>query len=85
MRKLIVCFRKYPEIVIRSLYREAIAYIQKNYQQEELSTNFVARQVNLSTSWLSTKFKEEVGVGISDYLNSVRIHQAKKLFDEKTI
>ena len=63
--------------------QEAIAYIQKNYQQEELSTNFVARQVNLSTSWLSTKFKEEVGVGISDYLNSVRIHQAKKLFDEK--
>ncbi len=63
--------------------QEAIAYIQKNYQQEELSTNYVARQVNLSTSWLSTKFKDEVGVGISDYLNSVRIHQAKKLFDEK--
>lgn len=63
--------------------RDALAYIQKNYQREDLSTNLVAKQVNLSTSWLSTKFKEEVGVGISDYLNNIRIQHAKKLFDEK--
>lgn len=62
--------------------RDALDYIRKNYQQEDLSTNLVAKQVNLSTSWLSTKFKEEVGVGISDYLNNIRIQHAKKLFDE---
>lgn len=62
---------------------EAISYLQENYAMEELSTNLVARQVNLSTSWLSTKFKEEVGIGISDYLNNIRIQQARKLFDEQ--
>lgn len=62
--------------------QKALEYIQKNYGQEDLSTNTVAKQVNLSTSWLSTKFKEEVGIGISDYLTSVRIQRAKQLFDE---
>lgn len=63
--------------------REALDFIQENYAQEDLSTNFVAKQVNLSTSWLSTKFKEEVGVGISDYLNDVRIQHAKMLLDQE--
>lgn len=63
--------------------RAALDYIQKHYSQEELSANLVAKEVGLSNSWLSTKFKEEVGVGINDYLNSVRIFHAKKLFDEK--
>lgn len=61
----------------------AINYIQANYAEEDMSTNLVARQVNLSVSWLSTKFKEEVGVGISDYLNNIRIQKAKQLFDEQ--
>lgn len=63
--------------------QEAINYIQKHYAREDMSTNLVAKQVNLSVSWLSTKFKEEVGVGISDYLNNIRIQKAKQLFDEQ--
>ncbi len=63
--------------------QEAISYIHKNYGREDLSTNLVAKQVNISLSWLSTKFKEEVGVGISDYLNKIRIQRAKQLFDEQ--
>jgi YesN/AraC family two-component response regulator len=62
---------------------EAIDYIRKNYALAELSAGSIAKQVNLSTSWLSTKFKDEVGVGVSDYLNSVRIQKAKQLFDRE--
>lgn len=62
---------------------DALDYIQKNCSQTELSTNTIAKHVNLSSSWLSTKFKEEVGVGISDYLNSVRIQKAKQMFDQQ--
>lgn len=62
---------------------EAIDYIQNNYALADLSTNSIAKQVNLSTSWLSTKFKEEVGVGVSDYINSVRVQKAKQLFDRE--
>lgn len=68
----------YSEAILK-----AMDYIRKNYAVEELSTNLVAKKVNLSISWLSTKFKEEVGVGISDYINDIRIQEAKRLFDEK--
>ena len=62
---------------------EAIEYIQKNYALTELSAISIAKQVNLSTSWLSTKFKDEVGVGVSDYLNSVRVQKAKQLLSQE--
>ena len=71
------------ETAYSSSIQEAMSYIQKNYACEDMSTNLVAKQVNLSVSWLSTKFKEEVGVGISDYLNNLRIQKAKQLFDEQ--
>lgn len=43
----------------------------------------MAGNINISTSWLSTKFKEEVGIGVSDFINNVRIEHAKKMLDEK--
>lgn len=63
--------------------QEAVNYIRKNYGREDLSVNLVAKQVNLSVSWLSTKFKEEAGIGVNDYLNKIRIQRAKQLFDEQ--
>lgn len=60
---------------------KAMNFIRKKYAQEDISTVTVAREVNLSNSWFSTKFKEEVGIGVADYINSVRIEEAKKLFD----
>ena len=35
----------------------------------------------ISASWLSTKFKEEVGIGVSDYINNIRINQAKNIME----
>lgn len=56
--------------------------MQENYSCHELTACMVAQHVNLSNSWLSTKFKEEVGVGVSDYLNEFRVAKAKQLIDE---
>lgn len=77
-----ICGEKSGAVYSGSI-QEALSYIQENYAREDLSNNLVAKQVNLSVSWLSTKFKEEVGVGISDYLNGIRIQKAKQLFDEQ--
>lgn len=74
---------EYRENTYSSVILDALDYIQKNCAQTELSTNTIAKQVNLSSSWLSTKFKEEVGVGISDYINSIRIQRAKQMFDQQ--
>ena len=38
--------------------------------------------MGLTNSWLSTKFKEEVGIGFAEYLNNVRVNEAQKLIDE---
>lgn len=62
---------------------EALEYIQNNYALVDLSTNSIAKHVKLSNSWLSTKFKDEVGVGVTDFLNSVRIQKAKQMFDQE--
>lgn len=64
-----------------AIINQALEFIEKNILNPELSSSIVAKKVNLSNSWLSTKFKEEVGSGISDYMNEMRIEQAKKLFD----
>lgn len=74
---------EYKESTYSAIILDALDYIRDNYADMELSTNGIAKHVNLSSSWLSTKFKEEVGVGISDYLNSVRIQKAKQLFDQE--
>jgi len=62
---------------------EAIKYIQKNYSRMDLSLESIANHVNLSVSWLSTKFKDEVGVGINDFLNNLRIQKAMQMFDSR--
>lgn len=64
--------------------QKAIDLVEENYSDEELSANMIARQVGLSNSYFSTKFKEEVGIGITDYMNTVRIQHAKKMLDEET-
>lgn len=67
----------YSEVI-----QEALSYLQENYENPDMSTNVVAQKVNLSNSWLSTKFKEEVGIGVSDYLNGIRVQKAKQLLDQ---
>lgn len=64
-----------------TVINQALEFIASNILDPELSSSIVAKKVNLSNSWLSTKFKEEAGTGISDYMNEMRIEQAKKLFD----
>lgn len=67
--------------MLSSAISNAVAYIQQHYSEEELCANSVAEEVSLSTSWLSTKFKEEMGMGLVDYINKIRIENAKNLFE----
>ena len=57
-------------------------YIRTHYGEEECTLSSTAKHVHISISWLSTKFKEEVGIGVNDFINSVRIENAKKLFEQ---
>lgn len=58
---------------------EATDYIQKNYMSEDISLNSVAASVNLSPSYFSSIFSQEMGRTFVEYLTEVRMEKAKEL------
>ncbi len=61
------------------ILEEARAFIQENYQREDMSLNTVASQVNVSPSYFSTIFSAQTGQTFVEYLTSVRLEKAKEL------
>ena len=60
------------------MIRQAKNFVTQHYA-ESISLAQVAKHVCLSTSYFSTLFKTETGVGFVEYLQHIRIEQAKKL------
>ena len=61
-----------------TVIRQAKKFVAQHYA-ESISLAQVAKHVCLSTSYFSTLFKAETGVGFVEYLQHIRIEQAKKL------
>ena len=61
-----------------NVIRQAKNFVVQHYA-ESISLTQVAKHVCLSTSYFSTLFKTETGVGFVEYLQHIRIEQAKKL------
>ena len=70
-----------PAVVARQVVRDmdSVEYIEAHYMQNDLTLNCVAHEVGLSPTYFSSLFKKETGKCFSDYLNHVRIEQAKRL------
>ncbi len=64
--------------------RNTITYVHKNYQKQ-ISLGEAAEKLNMNSSYLSTLFKMEVGIGFVDYLNEVRLTHAKELMDHTSM
>ncbi len=60
-----------------------IKHIETNYQ-EYISVESLCSFVGMSRSYLSTQFKEETGLSITEYINMVRIRESKRLLLETT-
>lgn len=60
--------------------KDSLDFIHKHYK-EDISLEDTAKNVNISPSYLSRLFKEEVKMGFSEYLNSERIKAAQKLIE----
>ena len=58
---------------------QAVEYIRENYSDPELSLEDVARQVNLSASYLGNCMKKYKQISYVNLLNQIRIENAKKL------
>ncbi len=61
------------------ILREAVAYIDDNYDQEDISLNKVAQTVGLSPNHFSSIFSQEIGMTFIEYLISRRMEKAKEL------
>jgi two-component system, response regulator YesN len=58
------------------LIKRVIEYIKKNYMNK-ISLNDISGYTNLSVSYLSRIFNEEMGCNLNTYINRVRIDNAK--------
>lgn len=79
-----VCdFVKRPKAnMSETLVRDVINYINDNYCDRYLSCVSVADKFNISQPYLSVILKKHTGMSYGDYVNSLRIKEAKKLLKE---
>lgn len=63
------------------LTQKAIAYIDENYSNQELSVDMICGILNVSAAYFSTIFKKETGMGFVNYLTKVRMEQALHLLN----
>jgi two-component system response regulator YesN len=69
---------EYVKIKHSDIVYKVMEFTKNNYA-DKLSLDELARHVFLSKSYLSTVFKEETGIGISVYINKVRIEKSNAL------
>ncbi|MEG0873850.1 MAG: helix-turn-helix domain-containing protein [Clostridiales bacterium] len=65
------------ELTNRDIIFQAMHYIRMNYS--DISLGDVAHAVSLNPAYLSNLFKKETGTSYSNYLNKIRIEEAKRL------
>lgn len=61
------------------IIQQAKAYIDNRFWDPDLQRNEVAGRFNISPSYFSTVFKQEVGISFREYLSKIRINRAKDL------
>ena len=62
-----------------AVVRHCVEEIQKHYTEPDFSLYQLAEEMKLSTNYLSSLFKKEMGVGYVRYINTLRIEKAKQL------
>ncbi len=60
------------------LIKKAILYLSKHYM-DPLTLEDAAQQVGLNPAYFSTLFKQSCGTSFKEYLNRIRIEEAKRL------
>lgn len=61
---------------------EVMDYVKENYKNPDLNISITALHFGITPSYLSSLFKEQTGQNLLEYINHIRIEQAKKLLEE---
>ncbi len=75
--------RKRQEAKEDSQYiREVMQYVQENYQDPDLNVSITALHFKITPSYLSALFKDQTGVSLLEYINTIRVEKIKELLKE---
>ncbi|NMA96023.1 MAG: helix-turn-helix transcriptional regulator, partial [Clostridiales bacterium] len=71
----------------KELCDQVMAYIEQNFTDVNLSVGLIGEQFNLTSAYLSRRFKDFTGMTIFEYLTQRRIEKAKELlsYTENTL
>lgn len=61
------------------LPQKVMSIIKKNYKDSQFGLFSISQELNISNSYLSTKFKNEFGIGIAKCIGNLRMEEAKRL------
>ncbi len=82
LKHLIDCLFSESIVASRDVMPRALSYIRFHYGSR-ITLYDVAQEVHLSPSYFSRLFKEETGLSFSEYVQTVRIEQAKRYLRRK--
>lgn len=60
---------------------DILTYVYKNFRDPELCVEAIARKFGYSSRYLSNLFRSKVGTGMKEYLDNLRINEAKSLLE----
>lgn len=59
--------------------QDVVEYIQRNFNNSELSVSVICDEMKINASYLSRIFKQQKGCGVLEYIHQYRIDQIKQL------
>ncbi len=68
-----------------NLSKEIMKYVSENYMDINLDVSSIGDNFNLTPYYLSMLFKKQSGEKLVDYINKVRINEAKRLLKENSL
>lgn len=77
------CFPAVRPMEVRVI--EVTQYIDAHYTDPELSADQLSARFGISPSYLSTVFKEKIGVRLLDYIHQRRLAHAKRLLCQRDL
>ncbi len=78
----IVAYQKDNDLLRQKYFDKIQSSLANNFRNHAVDVNFIAQDVGLSYSHLRKKFKEYFNCSFSDYINRLRIEEAKRLLRE---
>ncbi len=84
IRKYCMLVKNYSRRSYSSLIQTCLDYIDFHYA-EDLSLDLMAKLCSVSSTYLSSLFKKEVSMTLTDYINSTRIRQSLILLNTTSL